>query len=148
MSYKGMVGAMGWSSDDSEIVIKATELFNLVSKETGFMFSEGEHMPEELTLLQNIIQTLRTETNPKTFTVEEIEEFYDQTGEDWHLWDEEEKGPYPIDRVFNAMKIFIERKKSSSVKEYPRDELTEEYLKDELKKYKNVDVILMNKPGK
>jgi hypothetical protein len=112
MSYKGIVGAMGWSSDDSEIVIKATELFNLVSKETGFMFSEGDNMPEELTLLQNIIQTLRTETNPKTFTVEEIEEFYDQTGEDWHLWDEEENGPYQIDRIFNAMKTFIERKKS------------------------------------
>jgi hypothetical protein len=112
MSYKGMVGAMGWTLDDSEIVIKATELFNLVSKDTEFMFSEGNNMPDELKIIQDLIKTLRSKTRPKIFKLDEFEEFYSQTGEDWHLWDEEENGPYPIDRIFNAMKTFIERKKS------------------------------------
>ena len=40
--------------------------------------------------------------------VSELEEFYYQMGEDWHLWDEFSQGKYPIQRVFDAMKKFIE----------------------------------------
>ena len=44
--------------------------------------------------------------------VSELEEFFYEMGEDWHLWDEEEKGQYPIQRTFDAMKKFIEYHKS------------------------------------
>lgn len=44
--------------------------------------------------------------------VTELEEFFYEMGEDWHLWDEEEKGQYPIQRTFDAMKKFIEYHKS------------------------------------
>lgn len=44
--------------------------------------------------------------------VSELEEFYYEMGEDWHLWDEEEQGQYPIQRVFDAMKKFVDYHKS------------------------------------
>ena len=44
--------------------------------------------------------------------VTELEEFFYEMGEDWHLWDEEEKGQYPIQRTFDSMKKFIEYHKS------------------------------------
>ena len=44
--------------------------------------------------------------------VSELEEFFYDMGEDWHLWDEEEKGQYPIQRTFDAMKKFIDYHKS------------------------------------
>lgn len=44
--------------------------------------------------------------------VSELEEFFYEMGEDWHLWDEEEKGQYPIQRTFDAMKKFIDYHKS------------------------------------
>ena len=43
--------------------------------------------------------------------VSELEEFWYKMGEDWHLWDEEEQGQYPIQRVFDAMKKFVEHHK-------------------------------------
>ena len=45
--------------------------------------------------------------------IKELEDFYFQTGEDWHLWDEQELGPYPVQRIFDAMKKFIDSKKPS-----------------------------------
>lgn len=38
-------------------------------------------------------------------------EFYEQSCEDWHLWDEQEQGPYPIHRILDAMKKFIDTQK-------------------------------------
>lgn len=43
----------------------------------------------------------------KLITIKELEEFYYSTGEDIQMWDTEEKGPYPIERVVNALKEFI-----------------------------------------
>ena len=36
--------------------------------------------------------------------IAELEEFFYEIGEDWHLWNEEEQGQYPIQRIFDAMK--------------------------------------------
>ncbi len=36
--------------------------------------------------------------------IEQIENFYYESAEDWHLWDDDEKGPYPIERVLDAIK--------------------------------------------
>jgi hypothetical protein len=44
--------------------------------------------------------------------VSELENFYYEMGEDWHLWDEEEQGQYPIQRVLDAMKKFVDYHKS------------------------------------
>jgi hypothetical protein len=44
-------------------------------------------------------------------TIDELEEFYYQSGEDWHLWDDETQGPYPVQRMLDAMKTFLERAK-------------------------------------
>jgi hypothetical protein len=44
--------------------------------------------------------------------VSELEEFYYEMGEDWHLWDEKEQGQYPTQRVFDAMKKFVDHHKS------------------------------------
>jgi len=44
--------------------------------------------------------------------VSELENFYYEMGEDWHLWDEQEQGQYPIQRVFDAMKNFVDYHKS------------------------------------
>ena len=43
--------------------------------------------------------------------IAELEEFFYEMGEDWHLWDEEEQGQYPIQRIFDAVKKFIAEKK-------------------------------------
>lgn len=43
--------------------------------------------------------------------IAELEEFFYEMGEDWHLWDEEEQGQYPIQRIFEAVKKFIAEKK-------------------------------------
>lgn len=43
----------------------------------------------------------------------ELNELYYQMGEDWHLWDEEEKGAYPIQRIFDAMKKFMDQSSPS-----------------------------------
>ena len=48
----------------------------------------------------------------KTVSINELDEFYDQMCEDWHLWDEREKGQYPIKRVLDAMNNFINFHKS------------------------------------
>ena len=44
--------------------------------------------------------------------VSELENFYYEMSEDWHLWDEEEKGQYPIKRALDAMKKFVDYHKS------------------------------------
>jgi hypothetical protein len=44
--------------------------------------------------------------------VSELENFYHEMAEDWHLWDEEEQGQYSIQRVFDAMKKFVDHHKS------------------------------------
>ncbi len=55
---------------------------------------------------------LNTDVTNGSLLVSELEEFFYQMGEDWHLWDEEEQGQYPIQRTFDAMKKFIEFHKS------------------------------------
>jgi hypothetical protein len=45
--------------------------------------------------------------------LEQIEEFYYITFEDWQLWDEGEQGPYPVQRIHTAMKAFIDKVKES-----------------------------------
>lgn len=54
------------------------------------------------------------EKEVKNVSISELEEFYYHMGEDWHLWDEQEKGQYPIQRTFEAMKKFIEFHKSKN----------------------------------
>jgi hypothetical protein len=46
--------------------------------------------------------------------VSELEKFYYEMGEDWHLWDEQEQGQYPVQRVFDAMKNFVDYHKSNN----------------------------------
>jgi hypothetical protein len=50
----------------------------------------------------------------KTVSINELDEFYDQMCEDWHLWDEREQGQYPIKRVLDAMNNFINFHKSKN----------------------------------
>ena len=57
-------------------------------------------------------QNLSTPAVSGSILVSEIEDFWYQMGEDWHLWDKEEQGEYPIQRVFDAMKKFIDYHKS------------------------------------
>jgi hypothetical protein len=38
-----------------------------------------------------------------------LEQFKEEMGEDYILWDESEKGKYPIKRTFNALKNLIDR---------------------------------------
>lgn len=55
---------------------------------------------------------LRNAVVSGSLLVSELEDFYYEMGEDWHLWDEEEQGEYPIQRVFDAMKKFVDYHKS------------------------------------
>jgi len=41
----------------------------------------------------------------------DFEKFYDETVEDWHLWDDSTQGEYPVNRILDAMKNFIKSKK-------------------------------------
>lgn len=50
--------------------------------------------------------------NNKTILISEFEEFYYQTCEDYHLWDEIENGIYPVKRIFDAMDMFLKNKKN------------------------------------
>lgn len=45
-------------------------------------------------------------------SISEFEDFYFDTCEDWQLWDEEEKGEYPAERILEAMKKFLNYHKS------------------------------------
>lgn len=45
-----------------------------------------------------------------TITISELEEFYYDTCEDYHLWDEDEKGAYPVKRILDAMGMFLKSK--------------------------------------
>ncbi len=48
--------------------------------------------------------------------IKQFENFYFDSGEDWHLWDEdEEKKPYPITRQLDAMKKFLEKLKKENI---------------------------------
>mgnify|MGYP006921347931 CR=1 FL=1 len=69
--------------------------------------------------------------------IDELEDFFYEMGEDWHLWDEEKQGQYPIQRVLNAMKKFIETKKAHYWLTAPPEEV-KNYLSDNLdmKEYK------------
>jgi hypothetical protein len=74
--------------------------------------------------------------------INELEDFFYEMGEDWHLWDEEEQGQYPIQRIFDAMKKFIETKKAAYWITAPPEEV-KKYLSEntnikeyELKKQK------------
>lgn len=50
----------------------------------------------------------QSSTDQKVVTLNELENFYDQSAEDWHLW---ETPPYPTDRIFDALRKFIDSKK-------------------------------------
>jgi hypothetical protein len=54
-------------------------------------------------------------SNTGLVSFQDIESFYYEMGEDWHLWDTSEKGPYPISRVFDAMKKFIDFHRPNNV---------------------------------
>jgi hypothetical protein len=41
--------------------------------------------------------------------ITELNQFYDDTIEDYILWDKKENGPYPIDRIHQALKSFINK---------------------------------------
>jgi single-stranded DNA-specific DHH superfamily exonuclease len=41
--------------------------------------------------------------------VTELNQFYDDTIEDYILWDKKENGQYPIDRIHQALKSFINK---------------------------------------
>lgn len=50
-------------------------------------------------------------TIPIEDVAKELEDFYYEAGEDYHLWDEQEKGPYPVQRVFEAIKNLVDKYK-------------------------------------
>lgn len=50
--------------------------------------------------------------NQTYISINEIEDLFFEMGDDYNTWDEENKGTYPIQRVFDAMKNFIESKKN------------------------------------
>ena len=70
--------------------------------------------------------------------IAELEDFFYEMGEDWHLWDEEEQGQYPIQRIFDAMKKFIATKKADYWITAPPEEV-KKYLSENLdmKKYEH-----------
>ena len=45
--------------------------------------------------------------------IEQLEEFYYIMHEDFQLWDEAEHGPYPVQRIHEAMRKFIDKVKES-----------------------------------
>jgi hypothetical protein len=51
-----------------------------------------------------------------TIPVSELEEFYYDTCEDYHLWDESEQGVYPVKRILDAMGMFLKSKQTESKK--------------------------------
>lgn len=72
-------------------------------------------------ILFRLIQTspVKSEENNTNASVslKEIEDFFFEMREDFILWDEEEKGQYPMQRTFDAMKNFIESKKRTNTKQ-------------------------------
>lgn len=59
MGNIGMVGALGWSSIDSQDVIDLTQCFNLLSRDCGYYFSDGKNMPKHLKHLMDSIDLIR-----------------------------------------------------------------------------------------
>ena len=57
-------------------------------------------------------QASQQQSTDDFISVSELEEFFYEMVEDWHLWDGEEKGQYPIQRTFDAMKKFIDYHKT------------------------------------
>jgi hypothetical protein len=55
-------------------------------------------------------------SNNETILISELEEFYYHTCEDVHLWDESEKGVYPVKRILDAMGLFLKSKMEEAKK--------------------------------
>ena len=68
-------------------------------------------MEKETTKDNNTTGNLHKPLVGGSLPIAELEEFFYEMGEDWHLWDEEEQGQYPIQRIFDAVKKFIAEKK-------------------------------------
>lgn len=49
-----------------------------------------------------------SEARPEERIIKNLDEFYFEMGEDYNLWDEEKQGAYPVQRIFDAMKKFID----------------------------------------
>lgn len=74
-------------------------------------------------------------------SISELQEFFWEMGEDWHLWDESEQGPYPIDRVHKAMQNFIEMMKSSQVGAKGAYQIIKDYYGDKTTSRSKVPLI-------
>lgn len=70
----------------------------------GIMFKLKQTRPKKLNDDEATTQTL--------IPIKEIEDFFFEMGDDYNTWDDENQGTYPIKRVFDAMKNFIESKKN------------------------------------
>jgi hypothetical protein len=46
---------------------------------------------------------------------EELKQFYYETCEDWHLWDEQEQGEYPVKRMLDALHAFVKSKSNGTI---------------------------------
>ena len=79
-------------------------------------FKEQRYMFE---LVLKSIETYHNQFN--SIPYQELEDLYFAMGEDWHLWDEKEKGAYPIDRTFSAMEKFLEAKQKFKFDETLKD---------------------------
>jgi hypothetical protein len=76
-------------------------------------------------------------SNIETMPISELEEFYYHTCEDFHLWDETEKGPYPVQRILDAIGLFLKSKKEKLKVSYDNGKTTNTsrfYPSDEIKR--------------
>lgn len=61
--YKGAVGYMGWSSNDSQVIIDLTQIWNKLGMECGYIYSTDMEMPEHLAHLLKSINLIKNQLN-------------------------------------------------------------------------------------
>lgn len=98
--------------DYAEVYSKPCREFQYMNDFTGDIYYLGSYVIQIMHGQGSFIR-LEKQKNPpiiiknKKIELSEVEDLYYQMAEDWHLWDEQEQGPYPIDRIFDVMKKFI-----------------------------------------
>lgn len=73
--------------------------------------SSDEHPYVQSLAKKALFELFKPVESSSLVPIEKFEDFYYQMGEDFYLWNEEEQGEYPVERVFDAMKNFISRQK-------------------------------------
>lgn len=114
INYKILINAGRLKGEEIEF---STSINELEEENLSTILIEKDYLTtwcnaSEYTVLSRQIEIIDNKTSIKgSVPLSELQEFFYDMGEDWHLWDEAENGPYPVTRTLDAFKKFFEEMK-------------------------------------